>query len=628
MTSLVELGLSNAVASLMLAVVAILVGLACRRPALTHALWLLVLLKLVTPPLVRIPVPWRGAAAEGAASAPVADTTDRLTGLQEDPPGLAEEDEIPWPGEDAEPEVAAEPVRVVLAADDIAATAVPQQWSPEWPAVVGGVWLAGSATWFLLAGARLWRFGRLLRLGRPAPRALTRRVERLAGRLGMASCPPVRLVPGRLPPMVWGVENALLVLPEQLTEQVTPEALDTLLLHELAHLRRRDHLVRLLEFFALGLYWWLPVVWYARRELREVEEQCCDAWVVRTLPGAGRLYANAIVDALDFLSPPPLAVPPLASGLGRVADLKRRLTMIMRGSIPHQLGWGASLVILAAAALLLPLVPSFAQEPPKRDTIRFRDLSGDDLERMEQDLKRKMEEIEALRRKMDATRRAYEEESRRKKEAESNRKRADEERRRAEEAVRKAEAIVKDKLKEVEKRIAAANKAHKLAAETKDRIIRLEGGKGNVVIRIEISGLTEGVQELVERLQKALPKDSRVTLSVDSRKDGERGRNVVVPRGQIRRDDLKIDVRPRNELPKLGSAAPPTPQTAPVTPKPGAAPGSSARNDRRLDSLERRLESIMRELESLRREMRRPGGDGQGRPGRGREEPPAPPAKR
>ena len=71
----------------------------------------------------------------------------------------------------------------------------------------------------------------------------------------------------------------------------------------------------------MGLYWWHPVVWYARRELREAEEQCCDAWVVATLPGAGRAYASALLDTLDFLSAAPPAVPLLASGLGQVSDL-------------------------------------------------------------------------------------------------------------------------------------------------------------------------------------------------------------------------------------------------------------------------------------------------------------------
>ncbi|NQT12024.1 MAG: hypothetical protein HQ582_04715, partial [Planctomycetes bacterium] len=51
-----EIALSNAVVASLLALVAIAVGRAGRRPALTHSLWLLVLLKLITPPIIPIPI--------------------------------------------------------------------------------------------------------------------------------------------------------------------------------------------------------------------------------------------------------------------------------------------------------------------------------------------------------------------------------------------------------------------------------------------------------------------------------------------------------------------------------------------------------------------------------------------
>src|SRR5437764_925676 len=130
--------------------------------------------------------------------------------------------------------------------------------------------------------------------------------------------PVPRLVPGRVPPMLWtGLGRPQLLLPAGLLGALDPGQRATLLAHELAHLRRRDHWVRRLEFVALGLYWWHPAAWLACRELREAEEQCCDAWVVAALPGAARRYATALVETLDFLAAAP-AAPPLASGLGRV----------------------------------------------------------------------------------------------------------------------------------------------------------------------------------------------------------------------------------------------------------------------------------------------------------------------
>jgi hypothetical protein len=78
---LLSIAVSNAVAATVLALVTIAVSTVYRRPALVHGLWLLVLLKLVTPPLVFLPIAWPApaesppevaAVSEGASVAPLA----------------------------------------------------------------------------------------------------------------------------------------------------------------------------------------------------------------------------------------------------------------------------------------------------------------------------------------------------------------------------------------------------------------------------------------------------------------------------------------------------------------------------------------------------------------------------
>ena len=364
---LLNIGLSNAVAAALLALVAIAAGAIGRRPALVHGLWLLVLVKLVTPPLVRIPIAW--SAAPEPAPLPVA------VALDESPPAAlapaAEQANPIAPQEEAvsvvvTEEEASAPVEATLASAPIAPAD-----EPLWPKLLSIGWLAGSLGWFALALARLHRFRRLLRHIRPASMALQERTQRLARRLGLHRCPQVGLLPGRLAPMLWAIGGSpRLLLPADLPGLLSDEQLDTLLVHELAHLRRRDHWVRALEFAVMGLYWWHPIVWYARRELREAEEQCCDAWVVSTLPAAGRTYATALMDTLDFLCNGPSAVPPLASGLGQVSDLKRRLTMIMRGTTPRSLSWTGCLAVLALGVFLLPLLPAYTAQAPTRKKSR------------------------------------------------------------------------------------------------------------------------------------------------------------------------------------------------------------------------------------------------------------------
>ncbi|MBY0230956.1 MAG: hypothetical protein K2W96_16850, partial [Gemmataceae bacterium] len=137
--ALLEAAFSNLVAALLLAVVALVVGKCCRRPAVTHLLWVLVLLKLVTPPLVRVPVPW-------LASAPSVAGTERTDGADEADGAEAADAPLLF-------EVVAagardpEPVAAPLPPPE----APPPAAAPSWPWWVGGLWLAGSAAWVVLA---------------------------------------------------------------------------------------------------------------------------------------------------------------------------------------------------------------------------------------------------------------------------------------------------------------------------------------------------------------------------------------------------------------------------------------------------------------------------------------------
>ena len=139
----------------------------------------------------------------------------------------------------------------------------------------------------------------------------------------------------------------------------------SLLLHELAHLKRRDHWVRWLELIVGGLYWWHPAVWWGRRLLREAEEQCCDAWVVWAMPQGAKTYATALLAAIEFVSGARTApaASSATSGNGHVSCLKRRLKMIVRAQTPKGLSWAGRLAVLGTAALLL--LPLAAELGPK-----------------------------------------------------------------------------------------------------------------------------------------------------------------------------------------------------------------------------------------------------------------------
>jgi beta-lactamase regulating signal transducer with metallopeptidase domain len=377
--TLLHAALSNAVVVVLLAPVISLFGRLSRRPALVHSLWLIVFLKLLAPPLWPIPFSWPARSEDAPAATELAiheqslrmhsvETPSHLVQPDNGTGDAAEESAVPAAQTQALEDPVPTPRRAVLAAEPSPAPAAPgppaaaAPFLISWHFLLLTVWLSGSALWLTMACYRLYRFHRLLRLTQPAPAILQSRAHCLAKQLGLARCPGVWVVPARISPMLWALlgEPRLLV-PASLLDRLTEEQWDTLLAHELAHLRRRDHWVRLLEVAVIGLYWWHPVLWWARHKLREAEEQCCDAWVVWALPGAAEVYARALVEAVTYLSGARTVLPLAASGIGQMHLLKRRLTMIMRGTTPRALSATGSLAVFGLAALLLPVYPTLAR---------------------------------------------------------------------------------------------------------------------------------------------------------------------------------------------------------------------------------------------------------------------------
>jgi beta-lactamase regulating signal transducer with metallopeptidase domain len=355
MTPLLEVALANAVLALPLAVFAVAVSW-FRRPAVTHALWLLVLLRLFMPPIWRVPVPeWpveRAAAVD--CDRPVIATlaTDSL--------------EVAHPESSTGVESQTRPSKTPGVPPEDIANGSPPRFS--WPMVIGLVWLTGTGVVLGLAVSRGMAFHRLLCNTDPAPAAWQRTCDRLAHRLGLRRAPGLWLVKGPVSPLLWaGFGRPRILLPADLAARLDGGRRAALLAHELAHLRRGDHLVRWLELAATAAFWWHPIVWVARRGLREAEEQCCDAWVVWALPAARRAYADALVDTVDFLSSACPALPPLASGLGTVRHLKRRVVMIMQGKVSRRMSAPGLLTGLALGAMLLAITPSWSQDSPRRD---------------------------------------------------------------------------------------------------------------------------------------------------------------------------------------------------------------------------------------------------------------------
>ena len=352
--------LATAAVAAVLAAVAGLAAAVARAPAVAHKAWLLVLLKLVTPPLVVLPVVWPAAAP--VADEPPAPPAGPIEPAATDPAPTPDGWDEPGPARAAAPEPQ---TRAPSApAPDLPAPAaeVPPAPFPWRTALVVG-WLAGAAVYWLLVARRVVAFRRVLRYAAAAPADVATAVRETAARLGLRRVPAVLVVDAAVSPLVWaGFGRPRLVLPRRLWAGLPPDQREAVLAHELAHLRRGDHWVRRLELLALGLYWWFPVAWLACRRLRDAEEACCDAWVVWALPERATAYAEALLETVAFVSRPGW-VPLTSGGAARADALKRRLTMILSNTPAPASRRPVAVGLLAAGLLILPVRPGLAEDP-------------------------------------------------------------------------------------------------------------------------------------------------------------------------------------------------------------------------------------------------------------------------
>jgi len=163
---------------------------------------------------------------------------------------------------------------------------------PFW---IAGVWI------FALGQVAGWIWlSRLRRRGVCCPPEHWRQViERLSERLRVSK--PVRILESCLAevPMVVGHIRPVILVPIGLLAGLPPGQVEAILLHELAHIRRHDYLVNVLERAAECLLFYHPAVWWISRVIRAERENCCDDVVVAT-SGDARQYAVALTTLAEM----------------------------------------------------------------------------------------------------------------------------------------------------------------------------------------------------------------------------------------------------------------------------------------------------------------------------------------
>jgi GWxTD domain-containing protein len=242
-------------------------------------------------------------------------------------------------------------------------------------------WAAGVLI-FYLHGIGGWIVARRLRRTgvTPAPGDWQARLGRLRQRLRVSR--PVALMESCLAeaPVVIGFFRPVILLPIGLLTGLGAQQVEAILIHELAHVRRCDYLVSLLQKFVEGLLFYHPAVWWVSGVIRAERENCCDDVVVAVLGDAhGYAATLATLEEIRWSA----REPALAATGGNLMRRVRRLLNQPEGPRPSAVPVFSAAILLVAAAAMLGAWQTAPQPqpqaPPKKVESPYRKWLNEDV---------------------------------------------------------------------------------------------------------------------------------------------------------------------------------------------------------------------------------------------------------
>ena len=217
------------------------------------------------------------------------------------------------------------------------------------------IWLVCAillAAYFVIGYACVVRRFRGTRLA-PQPS-----IDALLDRFRFSRDPRICVSNSRRAPLTFGVFRPTVLLPEDLP--VGDAQFQLVLAHELAHIRRKDCLRKLLLTVCLCLYWWNPLVWLMVWLANRDMELACDEAVLRALgPDCKKAYALTL---LDMAQRNPKSAP-LCSGFAKSSAEERICAILSFKRIPAWVGICVAILFILTASVFTTQAVSPAAVP-------------------------------------------------------------------------------------------------------------------------------------------------------------------------------------------------------------------------------------------------------------------------
>ena len=231
-----------------------------------------------------------------------------------------------------------------------------------WRAILFFAWVAGA---MVILGRMFLGLAAVLWMSRRTP-AVTdapwlAQAQALAGALGLSRVRFLRTGASTMP-MAWGIFRSSVLMPAD-ADTWPAHRLRVVLLHELAHVKRRDCLTHLVAQIVCAAYWFNPLAWMAARRLRTERERACDDLVLAS-GTRGSDYADQLLDIARVMRagrfPAVLAGASLA--MAQRSQLEGRLMAILDPSVPRR-GLTRARALAAAIVFAVLIVPVASVQP-------------------------------------------------------------------------------------------------------------------------------------------------------------------------------------------------------------------------------------------------------------------------
>lgn len=195
-------------------------------------------------------------------------------------------------------------------------------------------------------------------------------VSRLAAHIGIRNCPAVKYSAEVDTPSTSGVLHPWIILPVALLEaNKSPQSMRQVLLHELAHIKRRDPLIASLQALVSIFMFWHPAVRYVNKQIRFERELACDDWVInhsdRSSTAQVRSYASNLLEIAESLQRK-VSVTHSVACVHTSHGLVSRINIMLDRNVDHSTSvkrMPGALVTFSALAMLIVSTPSWPQLP-------------------------------------------------------------------------------------------------------------------------------------------------------------------------------------------------------------------------------------------------------------------------